>query len=317
MTMTQEKRRQILKSIIDEVSSVVVGKDDIKELLLLAMLSQGHVLIEGLPGTAKTTIARTFARAIGGTFKRVQGTPDLLPSDILGFYLYRPDGGATFMPGPIFANVLLADELNRTAPRTQSALLEAMQEQQVTIERETHALQQPFIVIASQVPFGGIGTSQLSDVQADRFMFRTWSGVPSLEEEDLILKNIDAITEPNIQAVITPAEVIELQKEVKEVFVADSVRRYILDIIDNLRRHRDILLGLSTRAGIALLRGARAKAYAEDREFVVPDDVKHLLIPALSHRLQVSPEAEMENIHPDSIIEEIASGVPVPKVEHE
>jgi MoxR-like ATPase len=317
MTMTQEKRQQILKSIIDEVSRVVVGKDDIKELLLLAMLSQGHVLIEGLPGTAKTTIARTFARAIGGTFKRVQGTPDLLPSDILGFYHYRPDGNATFMPGPIFANVLLTDELNRTTPRTQSALLEAMQEQQVTIERETHVLQQPFIVIASQVPYGGVGTSQLSDVQTDRFMFRSWSGLASLEEEDLILKNIDAITEPNIQAVITPAELIELQREVKEVYVADSVRRYILDIIDNLRRHRDILLGLSTRAGISLLRGARAKAYVQDREFVVPDDVKQLLVPALSHRLQVSPEAEMEDVHPESIIEEISSRVPVPKCEHE
>jgi MoxR-like ATPase len=316
MTLTQEKRQQILKSIIDEVSRVVVGKDDIKELMLLALLSQGHILIEGLPGTAKTTIARTFARAIGGTFKRVQGTPDLLPSDILGFYLYRPDGSTTFMPGPIFANVLLADELNRTTPRTQSALLEAMQEQQVTIERETQLLQQPFIVIASQIPYGGIGTSQLSDVQTDRFMFRSWSGLPSLEEEDLILKNIDAITEPHVKSVITPAEVIELQREVKEVYVADSVRRYILDIIDNLRRHRDILLGISTRGGIALLKGARAKAYTQDREFVVPDDVKQLLVPALTHRLQVSPEAEMENIRPESIIDEIAAQVPVPKVEH-
>jgi MoxR-like ATPase len=317
MTLTQEKRRRILRSIIDEVSRVVVGKDEIKELLLLALLSQGHVLIEGLPGTAKTTIARTFARVIGGTFKRVQGTPDLLPSDVLGFYHYRPDGNATFMPGPIFANVLLTDELNRTTPRTQSALLEAMQEQQVTIERETHALLQPFIVIASQVPFGGVGTSQLSDVQTDRFMFRTWSGLASLEEEDSILKNIDVISEPHLQPVITPEEVTELQMEVREVYVADSVRRYILDIIDALRRHRDILLGLSTRAGIALLRGARARAYSRDREYVIPDDVKQLLGPTLSHRLQVSPEAEMENVHPDTIIAEVAAQVPVPKVEHE
>jgi MoxR-like ATPase len=316
MTLTQQKRQQALKSIIDEVSRVVVGKDDIKELMLLALLSQGHILIEGLPGTAKTTIARTFARAIGGTFKRVQGTPDLLPSDILGFYLYRPDGSTTLMPGPIFANVLLADELNRTTPRTQSALLEAMQEQQVTIERETHPLQQPFIVIASQIPFGGAGTSQLSDVQTDRFMFRSWSGVPSLEEEDLILKNIDAITGPEVRAVITPEEVIALQEEVREVYVADSVRCYILEIIDNLRRHRDILLGLSTRAGIALFKGARSLAYTRDRGFVIPDDIKKLLVPALAHRLQVSPEAEMENVRPESIIDEVAARVPVPKVEH-
>jgi MoxR-like ATPase len=316
MTLTQEKRRQELKSIIDEVSKVVVGKDDIKELLLLALLSQGHILIEGLPGTAKTTIARTFAHAIGGTFKRVQGTPDLLPSDILGFYHYRADGNATFMPGPIFANVVLADELNRTTPRTQSALLEAMQEQQVTIERETHMLEQPFLVIASQVPFGGVGTSQLSDVQADRFMFRVWSGLPSLEEEDLILKNIDAIIESNIEPVVTTKEVLELQNEVKEVHVADNIRRYILDIIDNLRRHQDLVLSVSTRGGIAVLRGARARAYAEDRDYVIPDDVKHVLAPALSHRLQVSPEAEMENTSPESIIEEVTARIPVPKVDN-
>ena len=316
MTLTQEKRRQRIKCIIDEVSKVVIGKDDIKELLLLALLSQGHILIEGFPGTAKTTIARTFARAIGGTFKRVQGTPDMLPSDILGFYLYRADGSSAFMPGPIFANVVLADELNRTTPRTQSALLEAMQEQQVTIERETHILPQPFLLIASQVPYGGVGTSQLSDVQADRFMFRAWSGLPSLAEEDLILKNIDAITEPQVQPVITIAEVLELQKEVKEVHVADSIRRYILDIIDNLRRHQDIVLSVSTRGGIAILKGARARAYAEEREYVIPDDVKHVLTPALSHRLQISAEAEMETTNPESIIEEIAARVPVPKVEH-
>jgi MoxR-like ATPase len=317
MTLTQTNKQQILRSILDEVSRVVVGKEEVKELMLLALLSQGHILIEGLPGTAKTTIARTFARAIGGVFKRVQGTPDLLPSDILGFNLYRPDGSATFMPGPIFANVLLGDELNRTTPRTQSALLEAMQEQQVTIERETRPLQQPFIVIASQVPYGGTGTSQLSDVQTDRFMFRSWSGLPSPEEEELILKNIDDISDSQIHPVITPAEVLQLQMEVKEVYVADSIRHYIVAIIDNLRRHRDVVLGLSTRAGISLLKGARARAYMHERDFVVPDDIKRLLLPALAHRLQISPEGEMENVRPDSIIDEIAALVPVPAVEHE
>ena len=316
MATSQKKRQAILQSIIDEVSKVVVGKDDIKELLLLALLSQGHVLIEGLPGTAKTTVARTFAHAIGGTFKRVQGTPDMLPSDILGFYLYRADGSATFMPGPVFANVLLADELNRTTPRTQSALLESMQEQQVTIERETHKLDQPFIVIASQIPYGGPGTSQLSDVQTDRFMFRTWSGLATMEEEDQILRNIDAITEPHINAVTTPADIVRLQQDVKKVHVADSVRRYILDILDNLRRHQDIVLGLSTRAGIALLKGARARAFVQERDFVIPDDVKSLLVPALSHRLQVSPEAEMEDISPEPIINEVATQVPVPKIDN-
>ncbi len=316
MTVKNEKGQAILKSVLDEVSKVVVGKDDIKELLMIALLSQGHVLIEGLPGTAKTTVARTFAHAIGGTFKRVQGTPDMLPADILGFYLYRADGSSTFMPGPIFANVLLADELNRTTPRTQSALLESMQEQQVTIERETHKLDHPFIIIASQIPYGGLGTSQLSEVQTDRFMFRTWSGLSTLEEEDQILKDIDAITEPQIKAVTTPEDIVRLQQDVKKIHIADGVRRYILDIIDNLRHHQDIVLGPSTRAGIALLKGARARAFTQERDFVIPDDVKRLLSPVLSHRLQVSPEAEMEDIGPEPIINEVATQVPVPIIDN-
>jgi MoxR-like ATPase len=316
MTIQLEKGQTILKNILTEVSRVVVGKDNIKEVLLLALLSQGHALIEGLPGTAKTTIARTFAHAIGGRFKRVQGTPDMLPSDILGFYLYRNDGTATFMEGPIFANVLLADELNRTTSRTQSALLEAMQEQQVTIEGKTHTLSQPFIVIASQTPYGSIGTSPLSDVQTDRFMFRALSGQASLEEEDQILRDIDVITEPDVNAVTTPTEILQLQQEVKNVYIADSVRRYILDIIDNLRSHPDVLMGLSTRASIAMLKGARARAFVQGRDFVIPDDVKSLLLPTLTHRLQISPEAEMDDISPDSFIEEVATRVPVPKIDN-
>jgi MoxR-like ATPase len=316
MTTPQEKGQTIAKSIIAEVSKVVIGKDDIKEILLLALLSQGHVLIEGLRGTAKTTVARTFARAIGGTFKRVQGTPDMLPSDILGFYLYRTDGSSKFMPGPIFTNVLLADELNRTTPRTQSALLEAMQEQQVTIEGQTHKLSHPFIVIASQIPYGGPGTSQLSEVQTDRFMFRAWSGLATPEEEDRILKDIDAISEPQTKAVTKPDDIIRLQQEVKQVRVADSVRRYIIDIVDKLRHHPDILIGPSTRANITLYNAARARAYLQERDFVIPDDVKALLIPALSHRLQVSPEAEMEEVGTTSIINDIATQVPVPKIDH-
>jgi len=317
MTIKQEKRQGILKNIIAEVSKVVIGKDDIKELLLVALLSQGHVLIEGLPGTAKTTVARTFAHAIGGKFKRVQGTPDMLPADILGFYLYRPDGSTTFMPGPIFANVLLADELNRTTPRTQAALLEAMQEHQVTIERETHPLEQPFIVIASQIPYGGPGTSPLSEVQIDRFMFRLWSALASLEDEDRILKDIDAISEPHISAVTTPGDIVQLQQEVKKVHIADSIRRYIIDIVDSLRNHQDVQLGPSTRAGIALFTGSRALAFVQRRDFVIPDDVKRLLIPALFHRLQISAEAEMENVSPEAIINEVAAQVPVPKIDHE
>ncbi len=313
MTKGKNKRYEILSNITAEVSKVVIGKDELKELLLVALLSQGHVLIEGLPGTAKTTLARTFAQAIGGEFKRVQGTPDMLPADILGFYLYRPDGSSIFMSGPIFANVILADELNRTTPRTQAALIEAMQEQQVTIERETHPLEQPFIVIASQLPYGGAGTSPLSDVQIDRFMFRIWSAFPNIEEEDEILRDIDEISEPHVSSVATPADIIQLQQEVKKVYIADSIRSYIIDILDSLRHHPDLSLGPSPRGGIALFKGSRALAFIRGRDFVIPDDVKGLLIPALCHRLRISAEAEMENITPEAIINKIATEVPIPR----
>lgn len=314
MTAEQDKRYEILRSITAEVSKVVIGKDEIKELLLIALLSQGHVLIEGLTGTAKTTIARTFASVVGGTFRRVQGTPDMLPTDILGFYLYQPDGSSRFMPGPIFANVLLVDELNRATPRTQAALLEAMQEGQVTIERETHLLQYPFIVIASQIPYGGAGTSPLTEVQSDRFMFRVWSGLPSKEEEEQILHDIDAISEFDASPVATRDDIVQLQQEVKNVYTDDSIRHYIIEIINSLRHHQDVLVGPSPRGSIALFKGARALAFTQERDFVTPDDVKKLLIPALCHRIRITAEAEMENINPETIVNKIATEIPVPKV---
>jgi MoxR-like ATPase len=192
-----------------------------------------------------------------------------------------------------------------------------MQEHQVTIERETHILEQPFIVIASQIPYGGPGTSPLSEVQADRFMFRIWSGLSSLEEEDRILQDIDAISEPHISAVTTPGDIIQLQQEVKKVHISDSIRRYILDIVDSLRQHQDVQMGPSTRAGISLFTGARALAFVHGRDFVIPDDVKVLIMPALSHRVRITAEAEMENVSPEFIINEATTGIPVPKTDHE
>lgn len=315
LTTAQSRGHEILESITSEISKVVIGKDEMKKLLLVALLSQGHVLIEGLPGTAKTTLARTFAQVIGGKFKRVQGTPDMLPADILGFHLYRPDGGSSLVPGPIFANVILADELNRTTARTQSALLEAMQENQVTIEQETYPLEQPFIVIASQVPYGGPGTSPLSDVQIDRFMFRIWSTFPSKHEERQVLRDIDQILEPQVSPVATLDDIIQLQQEVKKVHVADNVTHYIVDILSNLRHHQDVVLGPSSRGGVALFKGARALAFVEGRDFVTPDDVKRLLIPALCHRLPISPEAEMDKVTPEAIINQVTAEIPVPKGE--
>lgn len=311
---TKNNPQEMANSIISEVSKVVVGKGGIKRLLLAALLGQGHVLIEGLPGTGKTTIARTFAQAIGGEFKRIQGTPDMLPADMLGFYLYRPDGSSQFMPGPIFANVVLVDELNRLTPRSQSALLEAMQELQVTIERETHPLAEPFVVIGAQLPRGGAGTSALTEVQADRFMFRVWSGFPEVEEEDMVLSNIDEILTPHISPVVTSNDILRLQEQVRTVHVADSIRGYIIEICNRLRRHTDLTLGPSPRGSIALLRGARAIAFIDGRDFVIPDDVKELAVPALHHRLQVSAEAEMDDATPGGVIEKVLSEVPVPTV---
>lgn len=315
MNIKHGDRRKVPGNIYAEVSKVVIGKDDIKEIFLLALLSEGHVLLEGLPGTAKTTLTNTFAQAIGVQFRRVQGTPDTLPADITGFNFYRPDMSYEFIPGPIFANVLLIDELNRLTPRCQSALLQAMQENQVTIERVTHTLEKPFIVIATQLPYGGIGTSPLSEVQIDRFMFRVWSGFPDREEEDQILHDIDEILEPHISQVATRNDILYLRQEVKKVHLADSIRLYIIDILDNLRRQPDLKLGPSPRAGISLFKASRALAFTQGRDFVIPDDVKKLVIPAVFHRLRISAEAEMENVTPEDIINKTLSEVPVPKVE--
>lgn len=314
MTKKQTSNRQVLNDILSEVSRIVIGKDNAKEILLLALLCQGHVLIEGLTGTAKTTLARSFSQVLGGDFKRIQGTPDMLPADMLGFYHFHPDGSSHLMPGPIFANVVLVDELNRLTPRSQSALLEAMQEHQVTIERESHPLKQPFMVIAAQLPYGGIGTAPLSDVQLDRFMFRVWSGQSTREEENRILENIDQITESQVPAITTPEVIAGFQQDVKKIHIADSIRNYIIDIVNNLRRQPDLSIVPSARGSIALFKGSRALAYTQGRDFVIPDDVKGLAIPALIHRLRVSTEAEMEELTNEDIINKALSEVAVPKV---
>jgi len=300
--------------ILTEISKVIIGKGEIEETLMLALVAGGHVLIEGLPGTAKTKLAKTFAEVISGEFKRIQFTPDMMPVDVTGFYIYSPDGASRFIEGPIFAHILLADELNRTTPRTQAALLEAMQEYQVTIEGKTYSLAKPFMVIATQVQSGGEGTYPLTDVQIDRFLLKVTSEYSSKEQEMQIISNIDIIDEPNIISVTTTDEIRELQELAKGVHVSADIIDYITSVVDSLRLDPDVLSGPSIRAGIALYKCSRVLALLDGRDFVIPDDIKHLMFPAVEHRIKVKPEAEMDDITPGIILERSLERVPVPKL---
>jgi MoxR-like ATPase len=310
-----EKLNDLYRKIMEEVSKAVIGKEEIKETLMLALIAGGHVLIEGLPGTAKTKLARSFAQAIGGQFKRIQFTPDMMPADITGFYVYSPNGDSRFVEGPIFANIVLADELNRTTPRTQSALLEAMQEYQVTIERESYSLQKPFMVIATQVQSGAEGTYSLTDVQIDRFLLRVESKYSSKSEEKQIISNIDMIDEPDINIVTTPDEIKGLQELAKEVYVSPDIVEYTATIMQYLRADPDVLSGPSIRSSIAIYRCSRVLALIDGRDFVIPDDIKHLLYLTTEHRIRIKPEAEMDDVTPAMILDRAMEQIPVPKLE--
>jgi MoxR-like ATPase len=309
------KATALRQKIMNEISKAVVGKEEIKEALLVALLAGGHVLIEGLPGTAKTTLSKSFAEVIGGSFKRIQFTPDMMPSDITGFYMYSTDGAATFVDGPIFANIVLADELNRTTPRTQSAMIEAMQEHQVTIEKKTYPLPKPFMVIATQVLSGGEGTYSLTDVQVDRFLLRVWSPYPTREEEKEVISNIDRIDTPDIKVAATLEEIGEIQAMARQVYVSPDISEYIISLITGLRSDPDVLSGPSTRSGIALYKCARVLALFDNRDYVIPDDIKHLTVPAMEHRLRVKVEAEMDDITPAMVLQRTLEKIPVPKLE--
>ena len=315
MADSNRKVADLYHRIVGEVSRVIVGKDEIKEALMLALIAGGHVLIEGFPGTAKTSLARTFAEAIGGRFKRIQFTADMMPADVTGFYIYSPADQPRLIEGPIFANVVLADELNRTTPRTQSALLEAMQERQVTIETKTYLLEKPFMVIATQIQSGAEGTYPLTDVQIDRFLLRALSEYSSKEEEKQIISNIDAIDEPNVRPVATLGEIMELQAVARKVYVAPDIIEYITSIVSSLRSDPDVLSGPSTRNSIALYKCSRALALLDGRDFVIPDDVKHLVPVTAEHRIRMRPEAEMDDVTPGIVVERVLQRVPVPKLQ--
>jgi MoxR-like ATPase len=287
-----------------EVQRVFIGAPEIAELLLVTLFARGHVLLEGVPGVAKTTLAKAFASTLRCAFKRVQFTPDLLPADITGTYMHSPnDGTWKLREGPVFANVVLADEINRAPAKTQSALLEAMQEFQTTIDGETRKLPSPFIVIATQNPVEQAGTYPLPEAQIDRFLMRVVIGYPTAREEEAMLRRFSAGT-PTIQAMLRPEEILFAQRLVKAVHVEDTIIDYVVRVSDFTRRHSMVCLGASPRAGLALVQASMALALVQGRAFVLPDDVKRLAPSVLAHRMVMTPEAQMEGITGERVVRE-------------
>ena len=305
---------QAADRVVENIGRVIVGKDEVIELCLVALLCEGHILLEDVPGIGKTTLAKAIARSIGCSFRRIQFTPDLLPSDVTGIlYFNQKAQDFEFRPGPIMSQVVLADEINRATPRTQSALLEAMQERQVTVDVETMALPRPFLVLATQNPIELEGTFPLPEAQVDRFLMRVALGYPSKRDENAILLRYErrdplATLEPVIQA----DELLAMQEQVKSVLVEESVREYMVDVVRATREHAAVELGVSPRGTLALYRTVQALAAVRGRGFVIPDDVKYLAPPVLTHRIIISPQTRLRGRRPEEVMAEIVGTVPVP-----
>ena len=306
--------KEAADKLSNNVSKVIVGKKETIELVLVALLCEGHVLIEDVPGIGKTMLAKAVARSLGCSFKRIQSTPDLLPSDVIGIHYYNQKTSEfEFRPGPVVSNVVLVDEINRATPRTQSCLLECMQEQQVTVDLETIPLPRPFMVIATQNPVELEGTFPLPEAQLDRFLLRVSLGYPSEDEEGAILSRFQKDNPlDNLTSVIEAAELLELQKLCRQVYIDDSVRSYVTAITRATRNHQSIDLGASPRASLGLHLASQALAAIQGRDYVIPDDVKHLSVPALAHRLISKTEARLREHSSEAIVNEIVATVPVP-----
>ncbi|MFW5953361.1 MAG: AAA family ATPase [Candidatus Natronoplasma sp.] len=316
--MELEDVSDISESLIDEVSKAIVGKRSVLEKTLLGILANGNILFEDYPGLAKTLLSNCFARTLGCDFKRIQFTPDLLPADITGSFIYDKNTGDFKMrKGPIFTNILLADEVNRAPPKTQAALLEAMQEKQTTIEGETHILDDPFIVIATQNPIEYEGTYPLPEAQVDRFLLRLEVGYPSASDEVEILKRRkDRKTDDvEIDRVTDPETLIDMQKKIEDVHLDDDIKKYIVNIVHKTRKNKDVEVGSSPRGSLALMKLSMANAAMRGRDYVVPDDVKFISKEALSHRLVLKPGPAIKGVEEEEIIEKTLKEVPVPKVE--
>ena len=304
--------------VLDEVERAVVGKRDSLELVLVGFLGDGHVLLEDYPGLAKTLAARSFAQVLSMRFTRIQFTPDLMPSDVTGSSIWNQrEADFEFRPGPIFTNLLLADEINRAPPKTQAALLEAMQERQVTIEGETHRLEPPFLVIATQNPIEYEGTYPLPEAQLDRFLLRTAFGYPSREDEvEVLNRRIARQTEDvELRPVVDRETLLAMQSAIEGVHVAESVRRYCVDVVAATRESQSSAVGASPRGSLALLKLARCRAALAGRDYVLPDDVKAIAVPALSHRLVLRPELWVQRISAEDVVREVLEGVPTPPAE--
>jgi MoxR-like ATPase len=303
----------VAERLCRNVERVLVGKRGVVELAVVSLLCEGHLLIEDVPGIGKTTLARSLARSIGGSFRRLQCTPDLLPSDVTGVSVFdQRSADFTFRPGPIFANVLLADEINRATPRTQSAVLEAMQEAQVSVDGVTRPLPRPFVVLATQNPVELEGTFPLPEAQLDRFLMRLSLGYPSEQDEDALVARGDSIAAAPIEAVVACEDVLKAIAEAAGVRVQDDVRHYLVKVARSTRVDPDVRLGASPRATLALHRAAQAWAAMQGRDFVVPDDIKRLAVPVLAHRLIASLEARLRGRDSAAIVQSILDSVVVP-----
>jgi MoxR-like ATPase len=301
--------------IAASINSVILGKQEVIRACVVALLAGGHVIVEDFPGVGKTLLAKSLARSIDCKFARVQFTPDLLPSDVTGISVFNQKRGEfEFRPGPIFANIVLADEINRASPKTQSSLLECMEERQATIDGVTHSIAPPFMVIATQNPIEYEGTYPLPEAQLDRFMMRLSLGYPSPEaEEDIIHEQTTHDPLSELTPVIDGAEALAMTQAVTRVRVAPALGRYVVDILTATREHRDVYLGASPRAGVALMRAAKALALLRGRDFVVPKDVKDLAVRCLAHRIMLSPDAKVHGVTAETVVGKLLETVPVPQ----
>lgn len=305
--------------LIANLEKVIIGKKQTLEMIVVGLLSQGHILVEDVPGVGKTILARSLAKSLGCSFNRLQFTPDMLPSDVTGVSIYdQAKKSFEFRPGPIFSQITLVDEINRATPKTQAALLEAMEERQITVDGKTHLLPKPFMVLATQNPIEYEGTFPLPEAQLDRFLLRIRLGYPNATDEAEILER-QQLRHPieTIKPVITAEELNLVMSDVKKIFVSAAIKRYIVDLVNRTRQHGDIYLGASPRGSLGLFRTGQVAAALAGREFVLPDDIKHLANVVLPHRIIVGPAARLQELSAEKIVQEIVSNTPVPGGDYE